>query len=156
MNYSICLSNGCFINNRATIAGWCVSLVLFSTAVVLVLAFKLHRILVYRLALYQVVSANLCLVVPALTTFSDNDFDVQFAVGVSIVCLKLFLSLWINFHLFVLFVCHKNLQRLELLYVGSPIIVALGIYILTQQFVKDADNFLQMQALDMISYCKMN
>ena len=143
MNYSSsrCIYiDDCIINTTAITAGWCISIVLFLTAVVLVLAFWLHRILLYRLALYQVVSANLCIVVPALTVFSDKHFDARFAVGASILSLKLVLTLWINFHLFVLSVCHKNLKRLELLYVGSSIIVAVVISILTQQFIKNAEN----------------
>ena len=141
MNNSICMRPNCtFLDIGPAIAGWCVSSVLFLIAVVLVPALKLHRILVYRLALYQVISANLCLVVPALTNFSDKDIDVQFAVGVSLISLKLVLTLWITFHLLVLSVCHKNLKRLELLYVGSPIIVAMVIYILTQRVAKEVIN----------------
>ena len=139
MNNSICMRTDCILN-IGVIAGLCISSVLFLIAVVLVPAFKLHRILVYRLALYQVISAQLCLVVPAFTNFTDKDIDVQFAVGVSLLSLKLLLTLWINFHLLVLSVCHKNLKRLELLYVGSPVIVAVVTYILTQQIVKNADN----------------
>ena len=147
MNNSSCVCAGCscpsILNTKAVIAGLSISSVLLLIAVVLVPAFRLHRLLVYRLALYQVISAALCLVVPALATFNpaSNDLDVQFAVGVSLLSLKLLLTLWINFHLFVLSVCHKNLKRFELLYVGSSIIVAVVICILTQRAAKNVDTY---------------
>ena len=155
MNNSSCVCTDCscpsILNTKAVIAGLSISSVLFLIAVVLIPAFKLHRFLVYRLALYQVISANLCLVVPALTTFkpASKDFYVQqLALGVSMLSLKLLLTLWINFHLFVLSVCHKNLKRLELLYVGSSIIVAVVTYILTLQVAKEVENNIFSNASD--------
>ena len=121
--------------------GLCISSVLFLIAVVLVPAFKLHRLLVYRLALYQVISAKLCLIVLALLLFGQFntalEISVKTAVGASTVFLKLVLTLWINFHLFILSVCHKNLKRLELFYVGSSIIVAAVIFIVTLELAEN-------------------
>ena len=75
--------------------GLCISSVLFLIAVVLVPAFKLHRLLVYRLALYQVISAKLCLVVLAQLLFGQFntalEISVKTAVGASTVFLKLVL-----------------------------------------------------------------
>ena len=122
--------------------GLCISSVLFLIAVVLVPALKLHKLLVYRLALYQVISAKLCLIALALLIFGplSEDGNVEIAVCASIVSLKLVLTVWITFHLFILSVWHKNLKKLELLYVGSSIIVTAIIFIVTLELEKKEEN----------------
>ena len=130
--------------------GLCISSVLFLTAVILVPAFKLHKLLVYRLALYQVISAKLCLIALALLLFgsSSEDLDVEIAVCISIVSLKLMLTVWINFHLLMLSVWHKNLKRLELLYVGSSIIVAAIIFIVTLELKENNTSIYSNASID--------
>ena len=98
--------------------GLCISSVLFLIAVVLVPAFKLHTLLVYRLALYQVIGAKLFFVVYASIQLMLLDGDLSPLLVLTLVCSSIgyfngFLTLWINFHLCVLSVCHKNLKRLE-------------------------------------------
>ena len=117
----------------------CVSTLLFLVAISLVIAFKLHRLLVYRLALYQVISAEICFVFMILiyylifnTDTMLNTLGLEFLLSfaLSSIFLKVVLTAWIVFHLFAISVFHKNLKRLEPLYVVSSIAVAIVIIIL--------------------------
>ena len=116
----------------------CVSTLLFLVAISLVIAFKLHRLLVYRLALYQVISAEICFVFMILiyylifnTHTMHNALGLEFLLSFALSSILFVLTAWIVFHLFALSVFHKNLKRLEPLYVVSSIAVAIVIIILS-------------------------
>ena len=120
-----------------SIAALCVGVSLFLPAVVIVPATKLHKLLVYRLALYQVVSAKFLLVawvMRYLVTFYTDTSNhqalksIDTLVGVAVM-LKVMLTAWISLHLFLLSVFHKNMKRFEPLYLVSSIIAALTVLI---------------------------
>ena len=129
-----------------------ISSVLFLIAVVLVPAFKLHKLLEFRLVLYQVISANI--VVLAVIIFWLVEDFIKSAVATA-VFFNLVLTVCINFHLFILTVCHKNLKWLEKSYVGSSIIVAVIIFIIlvTLELVKK-DNLYSNANFDNPLYLK--
>ena len=138
-----------------------VSLLPSLATVIFVCVLKLHKTLVYRLALYQVLSAMEFSVVwitaaaPQLRqaykieSFTYNvsylngsyhlvnvshfSLDVKPAPAVVVfealllgsAFIKLIFTFWIVIHLFALAVFHKNLQRLEPLYVVSSLLVPL-------------------------------
>ena len=100
-------------------------------AVVLIVALRLHTKLVYRLALYQILSYILLLVVwevyltsklgstvPRLGRYTLDTVFTFSAYVYQILCT------WIVVHQFALAVCHKNLNRLEPLYVVSSLLVS--------------------------------
>ena len=105
-----------------------VSVLVCLVAAILVIGLKLHKIVVYRLALYQVLAAM------ALAT----DVFVQALVNpeaYGLVCtamgwfllysewMKLLFTMWVTFHLFCFAVLHKNLKKLEVLYVVTSLLV---------------------------------
>ena len=136
-----------------------VSLLPSLAAVIFVCVLKLHKTLVYRLALYQVLSAMgfsfvwitaaVYQIRPAAymnISYSyidsypngsyhlDNGsylypYDKPVAVFEALLLgsafIKLMFTVWIVIHLFALAVFHKNLQRLEPLYVVSSLLVPL-------------------------------
>ena len=122
-----------------------VSLLPSLATVILVCALKLHKTLVYRLALYQVLSAmefsvvwitaSVCSVVLSTTrpifnetTLISETVNVETifeALLLGSAFIKLMFTVWIVIHLFALAVFHKNLQRLEPLYVVSSLLVPL-------------------------------
>ena len=108
----------------------CVSTILFLAAILLVIAFKLHRFLVYRLALYQVISAKICFVFMVLILYQTLPPKLEYSFALSSILLKVVLTVWIVFHLFVLSVFYKNWKMLESLYVVSSVVVAVVIFIL--------------------------
>ena len=102
-------------------------------AAILVLVLKLHKKLVYRLALYQVLSSLLLATVTALQVIFINYNESQTvylrvctAVAWFMVYsqwMKLLFTMWVTFHLFCFAVLHKNLQKLEVLYVVTSLLV---------------------------------
>ena len=114
-----------------------VSLLPSLATVILVCVLKLHKTLVYRLALYQVLSAMEFSVVCIAASVYDLVIDLNgsYAAGtvlpmfeallLSSAFIKLMFTVWIVIHLFALAVFHKNLQRLEPLYVVSSLLVPL-------------------------------
>ena len=97
-------------------------------AVVLIVALRLHTKLVYRLALYQILSYILLLVVWEVYLISKFDSRLgKYSVG-TVVTFSAYvyqiLCTWIVVHQFALAVCHKNLNRLEPLYVVSSLLVS--------------------------------
>lgn len=117
----------------------CFALLLFVTAISLVAIFKLHKLLVYRLALYQVISATLSLVIffvyelylNGCITVNFEGSAVLLSLIASSVLLKSILTLWIIFHLYALSMCHRNCKKLEKMYIGSSIVVSIVVFILT-------------------------
>eukprot|EP00731_Ephydatia_muelleri_P013070 Em0007g380a len=102
-----------------------VSVLVCLLAAILVLVLKLHKKLVYRLALYQVLSSLLLATVTALQVIFINYNESQTvylrvctAVAWFMVYsqwMKLLFTMWVTFHLFCFAVLHKNLKELEVL-----------------------------------------
>lgn len=93
---------------------------------------QLHKKIVYRLALYQVLAALLVTVtgilqvvhIVALNTSTDGTFCK--VIGWSaLYCrwMKLLFTLWVSFHLFCFVVFRKNLMKLEAMYVVTSLLV---------------------------------
>ena len=110
--------------------------------IILVCVLKLHKTLVYRLALYQVLSAMECCVLWKAVrayefkagksyislngaVYEGKAADVCKALLLGSAFVKLMLTACISIHLFALAVFHKNLQKLESLYVVSSLLVLL-------------------------------
>ena len=104
----------------------------------------LHKTLVYRLAMYQVLSAmefSIIWIIASIyiyvTPLSNNVTYEVFMASIIVLdsllmgssFIKLMLTLWISIHLFALAVFHKNLQRLERLYVVSSLLIPLAVTI---------------------------
>ena len=117
-----------------------VSVLLCLAGVAVVCKQKLHNTLVYRLAMYQVLSAmefSILWIIASITyVFADVTYEVFMAsiivldsllMGSSFI--KLMFTVWISIHLFALAVFHRNLQRLERLYVVSSLLIPLAVTI---------------------------
>ena len=100
--------------------------------IILVFCLKLHKIFVYRLAMYQVISALFFGLTRCLQLISLKDLDETGDMGACktvaylVVCsswIKLVLTMWVTVHLFVFTVFLKNLKRLEPCYVGSAVVL---------------------------------
>ena len=103
-------------------------------AAILVFAFQLHKKLVYRLALYQVLAALMLALVQLLEVI---EYRYMYAIDPDLyrLCIalgwfnmysqwvKLLFTIWVTFHLFCFGVLHKNLKKLELLYVVTSLLV---------------------------------
>lgn len=136
----------------------CISSLLCLTTLISVCILKLHKKLVYRLAIYQVLSALtfsliwICLctyeaaaadhLFPNYTFLYSNassyvvisPYKIPFVLLGSLLLgsaiTKAMFTVWISIHLFALAVFHRNLKRLERLYVGSSIFVSLLVTII--------------------------
>eukprot|EP00731_Ephydatia_muelleri_P038202 Em0678g2a len=109
-----------------------VSVVVCLLAAILVLRLKT---LVYRLALYQVLSALAMASVGALQVmrfinYADESSDIYLRICTAIGFLevytewmKLLFTTWVTFHLFCFAVFHKNMKKLEALYVVTSLLV---------------------------------
>ena len=126
-----------------------VSVLLCLAAIAVVCKQRLHKTLVYRLAMYQVLSAmefSILWIIASILVFAETSLSNNEVFMASVIVLdsllmgssfiKLMFTVWISIHLFALAVFHKNLQRLERLYVVSSLlipltvtIVLLGIYL---------------------------
>ena len=116
-----------------------VSILVCLLAAILVLCLKLYKILVYRLALYQVLSALVLSSIDSLQTVFinyDESPDVYSHICVAIgwmilyaEWMKLLFTIWVAFHLFCFGVLHKNLKKLEVLYVVSSLLIPMSIAI---------------------------
>ena len=110
-----------------------VSVLVCLLAAILVFALKLHKIVVYRLALYQVLAALVYATVKLLQVIMvdyRNKPDIYDRVCIAIGWLsiysswmKLLFTMWVTFHLFCFAVLHKNLKKLEVLYVVTSLLV---------------------------------
>ena len=104
----------------------CVSVLVCLLAAILVFRLKLHRKVVYRLALYQVLSSLALSIVWLLNSVAPGYIYFCRAVGwFTLYCewTKLLFTMWVTFHLFCFAVLHKNLQKLEVLYVVTSLVV---------------------------------
>ena len=110
-----------------------VSVLVCLMAAILVFRLKLYKTLVYRLALYQVLSALVMSLVEALQAVFINYGDspkiyrrVCIAIGWMILYaewMKLLFTMWVTFHLFCFGVLHRNLKKFEVLYVVTSLLV---------------------------------
>ena len=102
-------------------------------AAILVFVLKLHRKVVYRLALYQVLASLALAMVGALqaifVNYSKNPYiydPICTVMGYLILFtewMKLLFTMWVTFHLFCFAVLEKNLKKLEVLYIVSSILI---------------------------------
>ena len=110
-----------------------VSVLVCLLAAILMCCLKLYKKLVYRLALYQVLSAMaMASVFVMQVVFINYDKSpniygrVCTAIGLLQVYTdwtKLLFTMWVTFHLFCFAVLHKNLKKLEVLYVVTSLLV---------------------------------
>ena len=110
-----------------------VSVLLCLLAAILVFGLKLHKTTVYRLALYQVVSSMAFATVEMLQIIFfnyDRAPDVYGRACIAIEWLnvysrwtKLLFTMWVTFHVFCFAVLHKNLNKFEVLYVLTSLLV---------------------------------
>ena len=138
MNTSMCLPLKLLRNGSAddyssmlssTGAAVGVSIIISSTAVVLILALRLYTKLVYRITLYQILCAVLVILsweIYLATKYIVPPWEkyVIATVCVFFVYVYQIISTWIVLHLFALAVCHKNLSKLEPLYVCSSVLIS--------------------------------
>ena len=111
-----------------------IGVVICAIAIILTFFFRLHKLLIYRLSIYQVSSAMAYGMCSALTvieyvTMPANNTTLWTSVcyasaylGTYIVLVKLFFTIIISVHLFVFAVCYKNL-KLETCYVVTSLVV---------------------------------
>eukprot|EP00731_Ephydatia_muelleri_P032672 Em0024g216a len=100
-----------------------VSIPVCLTAATLVFGFKLHKVVVYRLALYQVLPALAFATVELLQVLMINYQDNQDAYGrvciaigwfgLYFILVNLLFNMWVTGHLFSFAVLHKNPTKLE-------------------------------------------
>ena len=110
-----------------------VSLLACLLATILVFAFKLYRKVVYRLALYQVLSSLFLATVDVFqlvfVNYTKNPEvygQVCTAVGwlfMYTLWMKLLFTMWVIVHLFCFGVLHKNLKKFEVFYVVTSLLV---------------------------------
>ena len=105
-----------------------VSVLVCLLAAILVLILRLYEKLVYRLALYQVLaSLALATIVTLQGVLSDYSYGrVCIAMGWFLLYadwMKLLFTMWVAFHLFCFAVLHKNLKKLEVLYVVTSLLL---------------------------------
>ena len=110
-----------------------VSVVVCLLAAILMLSLNLYKTIVYRLALYQVLSALAMASVGAMQVVfinydeSPNMYGrVCTAIGLLQLYTewtKLFFTMWATFHLFYFAVLHKNLKNFEVLYVVTSLLL---------------------------------
>ena len=109
-----------------------VSTLVCISAAVLALCLGLYKKLVYRLALYQVLASLAFATVETLEIIFVN-YDkapevygrLCATIGYLIIYsewMKLLFTMWVTFHLFCFAVLHKNLKKLEVLYVVTSLL----------------------------------
>ena len=145
------------------------STLIFLASIVIVPAAKLHRFLVYRLALYQVVSVMLFNIIWFLfllissylqifNNISNSKYKIVFNIFLSSASssalLSFMLTMWVTIHLFALSVLHRNLKKFELVYLVSSILVAIIIFIIVLSTSSKApgqlDNYHPIQIVELI------
>ena len=109
------------------------SLLVCLLAAVLVFGLKLYKKLVYRLSLYQVLASLAFSTVQTLQIiFIGYDNNPQVYAGVCTAIgwfgmytrwVKVLFTMWVAFHLFCFAVLHKNLTKLEVLYVVTSLLI---------------------------------
>ena len=140
MNYSNCWQEPVRVPNNVSDADYTSTVLVMSTAVgvsvvvclitmVIILALKLHKKLVYRMTIYWILSIILVLLIWEVfwaMKFKVSNIGKLYALEtMTIFCLWMyeFISTWFVLHLFALAMCHKNLKKLEPLYVGSSVLI---------------------------------
>ena len=106
-------------------------------AAILVFGFRLYRKVVYRLALYQVLASLAFAMVETLQIVFINYNENPQAYGRVCIAIgwfgmytrwaNLLFTMWVTFHLFCYGVLHKNLDRLEALYLVTSLLVPSGL-----------------------------
>ena len=123
---------------------------------------KLHTKIVYRLALYQVFSA-LALSVMSLIQVTHFIININNVYDPGCVAIgwfsfytrwmKLLFTMWVAFHLFCFGVFHKNLKKLEVMYVATsllvPVVIA-SIPLTTKTYASSGWCYLQDNTTDII------
>ena len=109
-----------------------VSVLVCLLAAILVLRLKLYKKFVYRLALYQVLSALVMASVGAMQVVFikyDESPTIYGPICTALGLLwlytewtKLLFTMWVTFHLFCFAALHKNLKKLEVLYVVTSLL----------------------------------
>ena len=109
-----------------------VSVCVCTLAAILVFVLKLHRKVVYRLSLYQVLASLAFSAIEGFQIISAQhneiwEFD-RACTAIGLLALffrwvKLLFPMWVTFHLFCFAVLHKNLKKLEVLYVVTSLLV---------------------------------
>ena len=101
--------------------------------------------LVYRLGLYQVLSATLFGIADGVYFWlnSVTAKDLVYAFVLALGLLKVMLNMWVVVHLFALAVLHKNMRRWEIIYLVTSISVALLFccLLIIGVYAKDVDLF---------------
>ena len=110
-----------------------VSILVCLLAALLVFGLKLHKKLVYRLALYQVLAALVFSVAQMLQIImvdyrSNPEIYGSICIAIAFFVMycqwmKLVSTMWVTFHLFCFAVLHKNLKKLEVLYIVTSLLV---------------------------------
>ena len=110
-----------------------ISVLLCLVTVAVVCKQRLHKTLVYRLAMYQILSAMefsiLWIIVYTKSLYPLKVVIVLDSLLMGSSFIKLMFTVWISIHLFALAVFHKNLQRFERLYVVSSLLIPLAVTI---------------------------
>ena len=105
-------------------------------AVLLALYLKLHRKIVYRLAIYQVVSALAfgitCIMDASQLLAEQNHISLPLCLTVAFLTtytlwLKLAFTVVVSLHLFIFAVCYTNLKKFEVLYLVMSFVLPLAI-----------------------------
>ena len=131
-------SNVSTVNHVVIGATNSISVLVCLLAAIMVLYLKLHKMMVYRLALYQVLASlvlALVQVFQAVVVNYGSNPEVYRRVCTAIgwftlyaEWMKLLFTAWVTLHIFCYGVLHKNLNRLESLYVSTslllPVLVA--------------------------------
>ena len=120
------------VNHTIIAATNSASVLLCLLAAIFVFTFKLHTKVVYRLALYQVLAALALAFVQVLQVIFVNynrNPEVYGRLCTAIgwftlytEWMKLLFTMWVTFHLFCFAVLHKNLKKLEVLYVATSLL----------------------------------
>ena len=111
-------------------SGGCLAVACGLAAVVMVIILKLYKQLCYRLALYQVIAASLRGFALALQfLFVDKKLlETRVCTFVGFILqysstMELIWAGWVTFHLVSFVVFYKNLQKMELVYVVSSVLI---------------------------------
>lgn len=131
------------MNNRSTTADIIitstngVSALVCAVAAFLVFNLNLHKLVVYRLALYQVLASLAFAAVEVFQIVFVNYNDapavydnVCVAIGWMVIYtrwVKLVFTSWVTFHLFCFAVLHRNLKKFEVMYVVTSLLVPIPI-----------------------------
>ena len=112
----------------------CASMLICIVAVLAIFALNLHKIMVYRLTLYQILSAVLLGTLWITKTVVNDVLGhspsktvsgfVVYALFYATIVTKVILNAWVVFHLLALSLFYRNPQKLEPLYVVSSVLGA--------------------------------